>query len=107
MVSATNPKKICSKTKQLFKAMSSLYAAINSCKKLETYHAPHETWKTFSKFEPNSSLYTALTSCKKLEKFNASICYESQKTLPPFCPKIPVQDFSKQDISQKSRLCHF
>ena len=33
MVSATNPKNFYSKTKQLFKAIPSLYAAVNWCKK--------------------------------------------------------------------------
>ena len=35
MVSATNPKNFYSKTKQLFKAIPSLYAAVNWCKKKE------------------------------------------------------------------------
>lgn len=37
MVSATNPKNFYSKTKQLFKAISSLYAAVNWCKKKKNW----------------------------------------------------------------------
>ena len=96
-------------------AILRLYAAANSCKKLERYHAsiaiklkkPHSKkilkQELFQNKYPIFNLYALTNSCKKIRKIQ---CINLIRFNAPFCPKTLMQDFSKENFTLLS-YCNF